>query len=226
MESIRDGQMALYSITDKGYRELNDQTELEPVKAEAKPMNRPMEDALKEALNKGKFNYTATSQLGLSLPKPGTYAENVNGIIDMFKERINPKAGENEVMRLREWYDKLSAQGVPAYQWMVEAIANCSTKVNASQRTIAYLIGILKSWATYGFGSDYSSEAKKLFERFESRFNTQLSDAARRHLMGIIERNGIVDTLAGIFEMELEIVDMSRIIVEQLERSLGSEESA
>jgi hypothetical protein len=44
--------------------------------------------------------------------------------------------------------------------------------------------------------------------------------------MGIIERNGIVDTLAGIFEMELEIVDMSRIIVEQLERSLGSEESA
>jgi hypothetical protein len=192
-----------------------------------KGMSKTMEDALKAGIELGKIpnpaggTGTYTAPQGLALPKEGIYTSDITGLQALFKDRINPKAEINELSRIKEWFEKLAANGQPAFYWIQEAIVKASLKVKAEQRTIAYIIGILKSWSKYGYGSDLNIEQKRMFERFEERFGYELSQVSRQKLLALVDNYGIVDTVSAIFETEFTTVDISRLIVHAIENRLN-----
>ena len=157
----------------------------------------------------------------VALPKAGLYSEDLDGVLLLYKERLSPEPSENDLERLQYWYESLQAQGRPAFKWMQEAICRTSTKVRAEQRTLAYMLGILKSWGEFGYKSDLGTETRKLHRVFERRFDCSLSDPARQKLVGLIDQHGLVDTLEALFSADDLESDPSMRFVLLLEKSLN-----
>ncbi len=156
----------------------------------------------------------------VALPRAGMYSEDLDGVVLLYKERLSSEPSENDLERLRYWYESLSVQGRPAFQWMQEAICRTSTKVRAEQRTLAYTLGILKSWSEFGYKSDLGNEVRKLHRVFERRFDCSLSDPARQKLIGLVDQHGLVDTLEALFSADDLENDPSMRYVLLLEKSL------
>lgn len=223
IEWVRSGRIILYSVTERGmigaaeaWEELAEQE-----KGDDGDMNQGLEEQLKAAQVAGKLP-TYQAPPGVALPREGTYPQDLAGILALFKDRINGNPSENENNRLKEWFEKLTANGQPAFYWMQEAIVKTSSKVKVDQRHLPYVIGILKSWAQYGYGTDLNVEQRRLFDRFEQQFGCTLSTEARQRLIALVDAHGIVATVSTIFQALKPEIDMSALFVDQMEKCLSA----
>lgn len=243
VESVRSGRGSLYTFTQEGEQELEiilkDASTIIENKRGVEPdmgaatgtsVNKgTIAEQLQQGMEQGKLpniyekssGSTYVPPAGVALPKAGDYSKDVKGLCDLYRDRLNGKAEQNELERIEEWHRKLTAAGQPAYEWIQAAICITSTKVKTDQRHIAYAIGILKSWSKWGYGSDYNQEQRKMFEKFEERFGYELSPSARQKLIALVDTHGIVETLSTLFLTQFSVVDMSKLIVDQMEQRLS-----
>lgn len=242
VESVRGHRMALYSLTEEGkelFQQLTAAREAHIAQSNADKVTQSKYTVIEgrtpqmssktieeqfSALGVTNKGNTYQAPSGVALPKKGEYTEDLNGVIQLYKDRINGRAQANETERLSEWYLKLSAEGRPAFGWITEAICRTSTKVRTEQRTIAYMIGILKSWGQYGYGTDYSAEQRKLFDVFENRFECNLTDSSRQKLMELLDNFGIVETMTSLFGTEHGDIDPSMLYLLKMEEGLRTED--
>jgi hypothetical protein len=147
----------------------------------------------------------------------------VDTIIRAFGERVEDV---NESIQERiEQYMRYLQQARPDdwFEWGLRGVSQVATKVTKEQRSIAYLIGIYKTWLTYGFGTYHSAEFAKVKELFKQRFGLEPSVEAAAKLNQLIGDWGMVFTVAALMNIQPPpIQDVSLIITNSCEQYMES----
>lgn len=122
-----------------------------------------------------------------------------------------------------ETYREYLSKGAPVYYWMLEAIHSTSKKA-VSKRSLNYVIGMLRNWSQYGFGSTKTSEEIELFDYFMEVTGVDMSPEARQVLISSMTKYGILKLMRVM--PELKDVDVSlfysQCLVRCLERKFES----
>lgn len=135
------------------------------------------------------------------------FGERVEDVDENIRERLTQYIGYIKAKRPDDWFE-----------WALRGIAQVATKVTKEQRSIAYLLGIYKSWLNYGFGTFRSAEQEKMYEIFKQRFGIEPSPAALEKLEQLVNDWGLVFTTAAVMNVSSpEIQDISLSIVNACE---------
>lgn len=144
----------------------------------------------------------------------------VETILQLYTERIGPM-NENIAFRLREYADRIKiASPTDWFSWMHRAIMTTATKTKVEQRNIAYLIGIYKSWLTYGMGNCKMTEVTKLKSKIAKSYQVVFTEEAMHKLSEVVLTYGIFDTVEVLNNMIGGGVDMAYEIVCAVERRI------
>lgn len=144
----------------------------------------------------------------------------IETIYTLFEERVGPLS-ENIKYRLREYAERIKGISPDSwYLWMHRGIMTTATKTRVEQRNIAYLIGIYKSWLTYGVGNCKMTEVAKLKTKIARSYQVMFSEEAMKKLEEIVVTYGIFDTVEVLNTMLGEGADLAFEIVCLLERRL------
>jgi hypothetical protein len=231
----RDTDSQQYAIYDKAgnmvKNYIHDQNAAEKyIKEQIGPAQTPATvTAVAEKPNKGSEQVVSVNAMGdaferagvVPLPKPGNYVKDIKGIFALFKDRLGVP-DENTKMRLEQYWKDLETKGQPAFERLQEAICITSSKTRAEQRTIAYVIGIIKQWQEYGYGNNLTDEQKKVIMIFEKKIGMPLTLPARGTMLKLFATYGIVDVMTVMFQAELEPpnIDISLLYVQQLDSKI------
>lgn len=116
---------------------------------------------------------------------------------------------------IKENHRVLSDRNLPAYEWMVEAM-HITSKKGRDKRSFGYVVGILRSWMTKGFGYIPNQEEDDIAEIFNEVTGMDMSESARHLLHTLMGRYGVIKITRAIAKMERE-ADFSLLLMSTIE---------
>lgn len=143
-------------------------------------------------------------------------------IREIFKEKMGYsflKMDDQEA--LGEYYRMVLGRGLPAYEWVLEAI-HVAGKKDPEKKNIRYVIGIIRDWLKNGFGHMPTDEETHIFEYFGEHTTHQPSDQAAAIIRRLMGTYGSVRVTRMIGQLTTVEADMSKLLAMDLEERLSN----
>lgn len=138
---------------------------------------------------------------------PKSEQEELQIIVDIYRERINADISQHEVEALGEYYRTVKGRKLDAFEWMVEAVTVVSKK-ETGKRNIPYISGMIRNWLVYGFGYIPTKEEEMVAKFIEEDFGITLNRHARNILQELIGKYGSIN-LTRVVTREGQDIDLS-----------------
>jgi hypothetical protein len=102
---------------------------------------------------------------------------------------------------IAEYYRLITARDLPAFYWLIESFHVVSKK-DTGKQTMAYTIGILRSWLKFGFGHIPSSEEDDVLAYIQEKLGVRLSQDAQKVVQSLLGNYGAVKCTIGVAELK------------------------
>lgn len=152
------------------------------------------------------MNMSATTNMELHLVRVhGEAPDNpIEALYTLFMDKMESnRITSQEKEGIGEYYRIIESRGLPAYQWMVEAI-NVLGKKDRQKRNIRYLVGIIRGWLKFGFGHLPSQEERDVVDFFEDVIGQEASQEAIHMIKQAMGKYGVVKLTRAIAKVETD----------------------
>ena len=124
--------------------------------------------------------------------KPESSGDALNKLYDVYIELFKLDRLDSDTKEgIAEYHRILSARGLPAYEWILEAI-HVTSKKDSTKRNFGYIVGMLRQWMVNGFGYIPTTEENEVIDYFEEILGDKVSLQARQVIQRLMGEHGAV----------------------------------
>ena len=144
-------------------------------------------------------------------------AQQINEILQLYRERISPNLSTEETEGLRELFYQLKSRKIDAYDYLTDAISVFAKKSKDKQH-LSYLIGMVRHWAVLGKWSMPTTEDQQLIDVFKQETGIEPSVETRQILMGMVSKYGAIKVsqyMTKVFTNKSDL-DFSKLLIQRV----------
>jgi hypothetical protein len=153
----------------------------------------------------------------LIMPSVDPDTQQINEILQLYRERITPNLSLADKEGLRELYHQLKSRQIDAYDYLNDAISVFAKK-SKDKQNLSYLIGMVRYWSVLGKWSMPTSEDQQLIEVFKQETGIEPSVETRQTIMRMVSKYGSIrlsQYMTKVFNEKPEL-DISKLLIQQV----------
>lgn len=141
--------------------------------------------------------------------RPDTDEEAVRQLCVIYRDLFDVVVLSKDVSDgIGEYYRLIKHRGLPAFEWMLEAI-HVTSKKSQEKRNFKYIVGMLRQWLKYGFGHIPNAEESEIMDYFEETVGVAVSTEARSVIENLMGTYGAIKVTRMIGSLESGNIDVS-----------------
>lgn len=143
--------------------------------------------------------------------KPKTDEDSIRQLCIIYRDLMNVVVLSKDVSDgIGEYYRVINHRGLPAFEWILEAI-HVTSKKSQEKRNFKYIVGMLRQWLKYGFGHIPNAEETEIMEYFEETIGANISAEARSIIENLMGTYGAIKVTRMIGSLETGDIDVSLV---------------
>lgn len=143
--------------------------------------------------------------------KPKTDEDSIRQLCIIYRDLMNVVVLSKDVSDgIGEYYRVINHRGLPAFEWVLEAI-HVTSKKSQEKRNFKYIVGMLRQWLKYGFGHIPNAEETEIMEYFEEIIGDNISIDARSVIENLMGTYGAIKVTRMIGSLETDGIDVSLV---------------